>query len=279
MKITVIPIVSVIIIALLITLFSVSVYAGPSWTTKIPEGYANKYFMGIGESPLSMSDAKKLAVSNVIMDIVNSNTITATSDFTSTLGESVQQDGKRKFIDEVIEEVRVKGHSTKISGLVSVENYSEMDKRDGKPIHRVYVLMRIPKKNPQKAPDSLYFLSRSAVAPGWAQFLKGHNKRAWTIIISESLSVPIMLLSFTLKYREDHIKENITDYYDSNISYYRDQHKERSALYNSIFLGSAAVAATAYVYNLIDAVIAKDDLHMAVIPTPQNYILTASLNF
>jgi len=257
---------------IILIIFPQIVFAKPTWIEKVPEGYAYSYHVGVGESSESISKAKKFAISSAVMSAVQSKHITITSDLTSSKEATVSAEGQTNFISRITEDVSIKGNSTEIKGLSEVESFKETVNKEGKSTHRFYILIRVPKQNPQKPPGIFHYVSKSAIAPGWAQFEKGYDTKAWVIIIGEAVLVPTAIVSIIL--HNDFSKKSKIKDVD-----YRKHYNEltRSAYY--AFISSAATATTLYIYNLVDAAISKDKLHMAVVPTKDRVVYLAKIEF
>ena len=222
---------------------------------------------------MRLTKAKKLAVSSAISSAVQSKKIKVTAKLTSSKEATVSAEGQHEFIARVTEDINVKGTSTEISGLSQVENHTETINQNGTMVYRAYTLIRVPKENPQEPPGAFYYLGRSAIAPGWAQFLKGHDTRAWAIIAGEVILVPAAIASILI--HNDASNKATISTKQSNRDFYND----RARLAYGVFLGTAAAAITFYTYNLVDAVISDDLLHLAYSPTSDGGMVVARFDF
>lgn len=132
------------------------------------------------------------------------------------------------------------------------------------------------KKNPKKAPSTMDYVLKSAVAPGWAQFSKGHDTRAWIIIGGESVFVSTMIGAAISKY---YFRGRKNATYDKGQNNKWEHYKELVRTSNTVYGIMLQATVAVYVYNLLDAAIAKDSLHMAVVPNNNGTLLLAKIDF
>lgn len=262
----------VLIIILAFILFPETAFTKPLWIEKVPEGYKYSYHVGIGESSKSVSAAKKFAISTALSSAVQSSHITIVSDLTSSKESTVSAEGETNFISRITEDVNIKGHSTDIKGLSEVESFTETVNKDGKVIYRVYVLIKVPKQNPTEKPGVFNYVFKSAIAPGWAQFEKGYDTKAWVIIIGEAVLVPTAIAAYIL-HNDFSEKSKIKDVD------YRDHYNTLTRKAYYALLGSAAAAGSLYIYNIVDAAISKDKLHMAIVPDKEGLVYLVEIDF
>jgi hypothetical protein len=215
-----------------------------------PPGYINDYFVGIGRSSASESDARNLALADALQRIVQSGTITLQgSQEIKTQSIEKFKDGQTvsfDAIDNVVNDIRVVGESKTIKGLREEEYYSEA--LNG--VITVWSLVKIPKKyaSPYSEPSKISPIWRSVVLPSWGQFYKGHNNKGYVIAISEAVLLPAGFILNNLKIT------NESDARNSRTQVLRDYYNEQANTYSNLSLGCFIAASAIYVYNVVDAV-------------------------
>jgi hypothetical protein len=239
----------------------------PVWVTESPRGYAFDYFAGQGEDAASPVRARALAVGNAVATIVARGLISV--QMTQSTKQSEEQG---KFLSSVTEEITISGHSTQVQGLEQVELHLEQCANS----HRAFALVRIPKKVPETPPSAMEPVWRSAVAPGWGQFYKGHTTRGSLILVGEGLLIPTALITYLMS------SNAASDARASTTQANRDFFQDRSdRLYGaSLLAGGAAVAL--YLYNVIDAAASAPRNVYAdagVVPLPGGAQAFASVRF
>ena len=245
----------------------------PNWITKIPQGYVFTYHVGIGESTKSLPEAKKSAIAAALGSAVQSGVVHVTAKLDSSKEATVSAEGKANFISRVTEEVTVKGFSTEIKGLAEVENYPETVIRDGSILYRIYVLIRVPKQEPDESPGAFGFFARSALAPGWAQLIKGHKTKGVFIASAQIVTVAAAISTGIYWNAAKNEAQKATKSIDKE--YWNDEIN----IYYPAFIISTALAGSVYLYNILDAVLAEDSLHMAAIPTNEGFYLSMNFKF
>ena len=134
----------------------------PSWSTKTPKGIQNDYYVGFGESRTSLAEAKRLAIGNAVQSIVEERSLSAESSLMT----------RRSYdLNQVIDEVSIKGKSSTIEGLRQNEYYYETW-NEGNSSNRYifWVLASVPKDDPGRLPNKYAPLFKSLVVPGWGQY-------------------------------------------------------------------------------------------------------------
>jgi len=237
-------------------LSSISLYSGesnrsqkktPNWIKDPPEGQYYIYFNGIGDSENSLSNAKKLAISDAISSIVMEGPIEINSKIISFLTENK---------DSVVSEVMIKGKSS-IAGLIIEENYWETTKSEKGLSYNYWILLKmiksgyVGKKLPEQKGFGLAPVWRSALIPGWGQFYKGESDKGWRYLISETALVPTTFISMYFSQNYHNKAENERDY--DKRKFYNDW-SNRSYTIGTI---SGIVAGAIYVYNVFDSITAK----------------------
>ncbi len=232
----------------------------PDWIKNTPKGKYYDYYNGVGTSGKSISDAKKLAISDAIFTIVMQGKIEIDSKIFTSTSENTISNGRNTnttIRDSVISEVMIKGKSSYIIGLRSEEEHWHTKKSEKGLLYDYWILMKVPKPEYRglKIPDQKGYgfppVWRSVLIPGWGQFYKGEPKKGWRFLISETVFVSSFFVSNYFSQNYSRKAENETDY-------------ERRKFYNnwsnsSYTIGtvSGIVAGAIYFYNIFDSITSK----------------------
>ena len=227
----------------------------PIWISKTPSGYINDYYVGVGRSNISESDARNVALSNALQKIVQNGTIKlkgsqeiktqSTEKFKN--GESVSLES----VDNIVNEIRVEGESETIKGLREEEYYTEDS--DGK--YTVWSLVKIPKMKPRKdlPPTKFAPVWRSAIMPSWGQFYKGESAKGYFIAGGTAVFLTSGFVLSNLKITAE------SDAKYSRTQVLRDYYNENANTYSNLSLACFIVTTAIYVYNVVDAVAAEGE--------------------
>jgi hypothetical protein len=229
----------------------------PKWIAEPPQGYQNDYFVGEGESTVSLPEASKDGVDNAIRNYLRTKSFEARSQFSQKTiqnGEDIQ----KKVVDELV----TNGSSVTIKGMVQVETYYETWNEFGKIVHHYWVLVRVPKqKGFLEPPTRMSPLWRSVLLPGWGQFYKGQNTKGYIISISEVLLIPAGFILQSLKNTAD------VDVQNSRTQVLRDYYVDQANTYYNISISCFIAAAAMYIFNILDATISQGEkVYVEVLP-------------
>lgn len=232
----------------------------PDWINDIPKSKYYTYYNGLGTSNKSLSDAKKIAISDVISTIVMQGKIEIDSKIFTSISENTISSGRNTnttIRDSVITEVMIKGQSSYIIGLEIEDEYWHTRKSETGLLYDYWILMKVPKpeykgiKIPTQQGYGLSPVWRSVLIPGWGQFYKGESEKGWCLIISETAAIPTFFISRYLSQNYSRKAENERDY--DKRKFYNDW---SNRLY-TIGTISVIIAGTIYVYNIFDSITAK----------------------
>ncbi len=224
----------------------------PLWLAEPPEGKYYRYFSGIGNSSLSLSDAKQQAISDVLSEIIMEERVIASSKI-----KTYQQQTNSEIISIVSREIEQTGMSSTIEGLLKEEDYWEILKIKKNQMFRYWILMKIPKPEYSNFPlhsikvDQSYGnipILKSALVPGWGQIHKKEKKKGFRIL---GLFTASVFLGTTLKKISDNYE---IDAQNANTGEWIDYYNTLAEQY---YIGSAIsfiTAATIYGYNFYDAI-------------------------
>jgi len=227
----------------------------PIWLKETPKGEFFNYYSGISSSKNSLDEAKNLAISDVVSEIIMKNEINVEGSIT-TFKEETQGD----LISRITKEIKLKGSTTTIKGFEKEEEYWEIVETKTDILYRYWILMKIPKKGYINYSFKDYELNqtygatpiiKSSLIPGWGQIHKKETKKG------------IMFLSgFAVTLTSAFITHNISNSYEQDaknasgadwISYYNDLSNQ----YYLISMASYVLSGAIYGYNVFDAVSAK----------------------
>ena len=256
--------ISIIIISILI--LNISLYSYdyskplPQWTKSTPIGRYYNYFNGLGTSINSLSNAKKIAISDALSTIVLQGTVEVDSKIFTSISENTEINGKNinaTVKDSVISEVMLNGHSSYISDMRIEEEYWQTRKSGKDILYEYWILLRIPKPKyinlniPSQKGYGFAPVWRSAIIPGWGQFHKGEPQKGWRFLISETFCASSFFVSNYFSHNYSRKAENERDY--DKRKFYNDW-SNRSYTIGTV---SGIVAGAIYIYNVFDSVTAK----------------------
>jgi len=232
----------------------------PGWVRDTPEGQYFNYFNGLGTSNKSLSDAKKLAISDAISTIIMQGEIKIDSKIFTSVSENTISKGRNintTIRDSVASEVMIKGQSSYIEGLAIEEEYWHTRKLSKGLLYDYWILMKVPKSEyigfdiPVQKGYGFAPVWRSALIPGWGQFHKGEPQKGWRFLISETACVSSFFISNYFSQNYSRKAENERDY--DKRKFYNDW-SNRSYTIGTV---SGIVAGAIYIYNVFDSVTSK----------------------
>jgi len=153
----------------------------PNWIKETPNGKFFNYYSGISSSKNSLDEAKNLAISDVLSEIIMQNEITVEGAITT-----FEEETEVELISRITKEIKLKGNSTIINGLEKEEEYWETIQTKTNILFRYWILMRIPQKryiNYSFSPNDLKQtygaipIIKSLLIPGWGQIQKKETKK------------------------------------------------------------------------------------------------------
>ncbi len=212
----------------------------PVWLSNPPPGYMNDYFIGIGQSESSYTEARNLALDDALKRIVESRKLVA-----STKSKIIQGN-----IVSIRDELFKSGQSTEINGLKEEESYYQKYIQNDKMFYEYIVLVKIPKENYSgtNPPTKFSYLWRSSLLPGWGQYYKGQEFKGISIFILQLSCITSGYITYNKSVDYSRNAENSIKL--SDVEWYNDQ----SDKYYSISLISWILAGGLYVFNIFDSI-------------------------
>ena len=224
----------------------------PSWSTKTPKGVQNDYYVGFGESRISLAEAKRLAIGNAVQSIVEERSLSAESSLMT----------RRSYdFNRVIDEVSIKGKSSTIEGLRQKEFYYETWNEENSSNRYIFwVLASVPKNDPWRLPNKYTPLFKSVVVAGWGQFHIGKQRKGYVFLFGEIalLSTAVITNFQSGRYSDDARNANSVKL--------REFYNDRSNLMYNLSVYAGIMAGGLYAYNVFDALFHKGDEGYVSIP-------------
>ncbi len=237
----------------------------PRWIAETPSGYIHDFYVGVGRSSASESEARNVALADALHRIVQSGTIMLqSSQVIKTQSIEKFKDGQSlsvDAIDNVVNDIRIIGESKTVKGLHEEEYYTE--EHDG--MFTVWSLVKIPKKNPKlyETPSKFSPVWRSVLLPSWGQFYKGESTKGYFIAGGTAILVSSGFIFSNLKITAE------SDAKNSRTQVLRDYYNDQSNTYNNISLACFIAVAAVYVYNVVDAVTTEGEKVYVLHPRDQ----------
>jgi hypothetical protein len=227
----------------------------PIWLKETPNGKLFNYFSGISSSKKSLDEAKNLAISDVLSEIIMQNEITVEGEVTT-----FEEDSELELISRITKEIKLKGSSTSVKGLEKEEEYWETIQTQTDILYRYWILMKIPQRqytNYSFSPDELNQtygavpIIKSSLIPGWGQIQKKETTKGIIFLsgFAVTLTSAIITNSVSKSYEQDAKKANGADW----ITYYNDLSDQYYLLSMASFVLSGAI----YGYNVFDVISSK----------------------
>lgn len=258
----------------LIAISSLITNAQPEWVYKTPDGYVNDYFVGKGTSKISKAESIQFALEDAISIIIKNGQINikGTENFNEFTTE-VMKDGKSVSFDvvsKIAKEIYIDGSSRTISNLKEVERYTE---QNGLYID-AYVLVSVPKNNPESPPNSFSPVWRSILLPGWGQLYKDQSFKGFSFMALSIGGVAGGLI-FTELRKDATNKAN-----SSRTQITRDFYNTEAKNYNTYATISYITAGAFYAWSLMDAIIDKpENLYVYIERSQNDFALSIQLSF
>lgn len=232
----------------------------PSWIHELPSGKYYEYYSSFGSSANTLMDAKKIAVTDIMSQIIMERSVLITSELQTSISEkSFSANGitKTTITDDILQEVIAKGETSEIENLKKVEEYWQTVKSKNGVLYQYWILMRIPKPGftgfDLSVEQGYGFTPvwKSLLIPGWGQFHKEEPQKGWRFLISETVLVSTFFISNYFSRNYSNKAENERDY--DRRKFYNDW-SNRSYTIGTV---SAIVAGAIYAYNIFDSITSK----------------------
>ena len=227
----------------------------PIWLKETPKGKIFNYYSGISSSKNTLDEAKNLAISDVLSEIIMQNEITVEGAITT-----FEEDSELELISRITKEIKLKGSSTSIKGLEKEEEYWETIQTKTNILYRYWILMKTPKKQYLNYPFSANELEqtygatpiiKSSLIPGWGQIHKKETKKGILFLSGFAVTLTSAFITHNISnsYEQDAKNANGADW----ITYYNDL----SDQYYLISMASFILSGAIYGYNVFDAISSK----------------------
>lgn len=227
----------------------------PNWLKEKVKGNYFKYYSGMSSSENSLDEAKNLAISDVLSEIIMQNEITVESAITT-----FDKETEKEFISRITKEVKIKGSSSSIKGLEKEEEYWEAIQTKANVLYRYWILMKMPKKqytnhtfstNELKQTYGATPIIKSALIPGWGQIQKKETKKGILFLSGFAVSLTSAFITYNISssYEQDAKNANGAEW----ITYYNDLSDQYYLISAVSFILSGAI----YGYNVFDAISSK----------------------
>lgn len=226
-----------------------------TWLKEPPIGKYFNYFSGMASSKRTLDEAKDLAISDVLSEIIMKKEVIVESNITT-----FEEETEYELISRINKEIKLKGTSTAINGLEKEEEYWETVQTKTDILYRYWILMKIPKKEYMNfnftkiALEQNYGLTpivKSIFVPGWGQIHKKETNKGILFLsgFAVTLTSGFITNKISISYEQDAKNANGADWID----YYNDLSDQYYLVSMVLFVFSGAI----YGYNVFDAISAK----------------------
>ena len=227
----------------------------PIWLKETPIGKIFNYHSGISSSKNSLDEAKNLAISDVLSEIIMQNEITVEGAITT-----FEEETEVELISRITKEIKLKGSSTSIKGLEKEEEYWETIQTKTDILYQYWILMKTPKRqyinysfsaNELKRTYGATPIIKSSFIPGWGQIQKKETKKGIIFLsgFAVTLTTAFITNNISNSYEQDAKNANGAEW----ITYYNDL----SDQYYLISMASFVLSGAIYGYNVFDVISSK----------------------
>ena len=238
----------------------------PYWLEQggLPQSEYFTYKIGQAEN-ISLNDAKKQAINDVLQKIANEDGINYTISSESNLSiENKNTNGKIETVETFTHEGKtiIDGKEISVPALQEVSDYYVLRQKTGGNIYEYWVLVRLPKQKkyvemPIYQDWNSEAIWRTAIFPGWGQLHKSQvsykEKKKGLFMITSEIVMISGLITSQIQYNSFHDKAFETTSLSQRETYLSNRDAWGNLRY--IFAGGAAVV---YLYSLIDAATNND---------------------
>ena len=233
---------------------------------QFPKKQGNYEYMVARGSGSTLAEARDNAVNDLLMDLGNNAGVSVNSSTISEIKSQLNFDGKNTEYTE--------GNSSVSTFKIDREGFNASFSKAGEYYERsgsgyeLWALYEVSQSGSSFKPyipeyTDQYGMSaalRSAIVPGWGQFHKGKTGKGILFLTTEIAAVSSVVF-FEMK-RSDNVRLSQETTNLSIIKEYRDR-ADKWALYRNVAIGAAAGV---YVWNVLDAALAKGKIRYAWIP-------------
>ena len=238
----------------------------PYWLEEggLPQSDYFIYKIGQAEN-ISLNDAKKQAINDVLQKIANEDGITYSISSESNLSiENKNENGKTETVETFTHEGKtiIDGKEMSVPALQEASDYYILRNKSSGNIYEYWVLVRLPKqKKYVEMPiyqnwnsDAIW---RSAIFPGWGQLYKSQvshkERKKGLFMLTGEVVMLTALFTSQIQYSSYHDKAYETISVSQREIYLSNRDAWGNLRY--AFVGGAAVV---YLYSIIDAATNKE---------------------
>jgi len=258
----------------------------PEWISKAPQGKEYKYFIGVGSSSHSLSDAKEIALADIISQLSREKGIEITAaerlSLTKTIGEKYQNGQNQPTRNQELNKestINIKAREVFLEKLELHENYWQKSALDDEIVYEYFLLARIIKKEKKNREGyGLKPVWRSVLIPGWGQLYKGQKFRSLLYFTTIASSVSYIYYSnVEVNYHIDRLAELNSGSVDvQHLEDLIQDNEDDLDIWKTRRNISIGVAAGVYIWNIIDAATSKGKRqYYAYQPDSKKWQLTA----
>lgn len=210
-----------------------------------PEGYENRYAVGLGRSATSSVEAREHAVTDGLGKLVMERGVTI------SLADSTRRES-RETVDSLVlrtstvRDIVTRGQATDFHGLSEVASHVE----NGQSGFQAWSLLRVPRAPAEvrRAPSNARAALLSALVPGAGQLMVKQDRNKGLTLLGAGVG----LVAGTL-YCNSQYQSHIADIRPTNSQAQNDFHQQRANQFNGCRWGLSIGAIGAWAYSLIDA--------------------------
>lgn len=221
----------------------------PHWTGVTPEGYENRYAVGLGRSATSAAEAREHAVTDGLGKLVMERGVTV------SLADSTRRES-RETVDSLVmrtstvRDIVTRGQATEFRGLSEVASYVE----SGPGSIQAWSLIRVPRlpADVRHPPGNARATLLSMVAPGAGQVMVKQDRNKGLALLGTTAALVAGTLFCNSQYNS-----HLADIRPTNSQAQNDFHQNRANQFNGCRWGLSIGAAAAWGYAVIDAAAAR----------------------
>lgn len=258
------------IITLTIIIDSKIYFAQKSWLYQTPSGYINEFFVGMGSSTESESEAEDVAIKNAFKNIAFSKGIIIEPSSTIMKVISKRINNKTEKTIEIADSIKVTTLTTIVKSFRIWDKFYKYENG----IYSFWVLVSIPKENQISPPTAISTIWRSFIIPGWGQLYKEESLKGIFFMVSGIGGVATGIILKQLSIDSENNALN------SRTQARRDYYNDQTKTYDTFSKISFIVAGVAYVWSLIDAItVPYSNLYVNLEQIKNNTVLSICYRF
>ena len=206
-----------------------------NWTVRLPED--GDYFYAVGGPKAERIEANDQARAEMAKFI----SVTVDSEI-----ERVTTEQSGQIETKVVDKIRLQAKETMENlSIVEVqrsqEGYYALARMPSRPIEEILDSLRF-----KKVPATMGEIGRSVALPGWGQIQKNQNRKGFSILSAQALTIGGTVLFSILKSSADE------DMIYARTAGVRRAYQQDSQTFRSLMVGSLTTGTAIYIYNLVD---------------------------